>query len=296
MSTDFLSAAFALLAAGVWGAGDFTGGLSARRSDALRSVLGAYTVGLVLVTIVALALREQLPPAADLIWGAVAGLSGMVGIGFLFRGFQTGRMGIVAPVSAVLTAGIPVLFSAVVRQVAPPTYIQMAGFVVALVGIWLLARPERITGRPQGLGMAVIAGLGFAGFFIGLDQVGPAAKFWPLVSGRLASWLVMVVFMLVTRRPFQVRQLPIGLLAMSGTLDIAGNLFFLLATQAGRLDVASVLASLYPAVTALLARVVVKEHLTRPQLIGVVLAVLAIVMITLKDPCVVFPSIPCGQF
>ncbi|NLX09197.1 MAG: DMT family transporter [Chloroflexi bacterium] len=279
MSTPLLAAVLALLAATFWGAGDFTGGLATRRFNALSSVLIIYSVGLIALVVVVIVTGERLPSAAVLGWGALAGLLGMIGIAFLFRGFATGRMGIVAPVSAVLTASLPVVFNMFTEGL--PTNLQFAGFGIALVGIWLLSRPEAQNTRPGGLGMAILAGLGFGGFFIALDQVGEDAVFWPLVAGRVAACTFMAGFLLITRRPVTLRQSPLRLLTLAGLLDVAGNLFFLMAVQNGRLDVTSVLASLYPAVTAILAMLIIKEHLTLPQRIGIGTAVLAIVLITL---------------
>lgn len=278
MSTSFLAAGLALTAATCWGAGDFIGGIATRRSDAFRSVFIAYSVGLVALLIIAVARAEALPSSADLGWGALSGLLGMVGVGCLYRGFATGRMGIVAPVSAVLASAIPVVFNALIEGL--PENLQFVGFGVAVVGIWMLSRPERLS-RPDGLGMAVVAGLGFGGFFIALDQVGEDAVFWPLVAGRAAACTAMVIFALVTRRSVPLRESPLKLLTLAGLLDVAGNLFFLLAIQNGRLDVTAVLGSLYPAVTAILAMVIIKEHLTQLQRIGISAAVLAIVLITL---------------
>jgi uncharacterized membrane protein len=236
-------------------------------------------VGLVALVIVALATAEPIPPLADLAWGALAGLSGMVGLGFLFRGFAAGRMGIVAPVSAVLTASLPVIFNALTEGLPAP--LQLGGFAVALAAIWLISRPEPLAGRPKGLGMAIMAGLGFAGFFIMLDQVGQGAVFWPLAAGRLASCAVMVAYAIATRRPAPLRQSPLRLQALAGMLDVAGNLFFLLAIQSGRLDITAVLGSLYPAVTAILAWLTIKERMTQVQVIAVGAALLAIVLITI---------------
>jgi drug/metabolite transporter (DMT)-like permease len=278
MDSTFLAAIFALSAATAWGSGDFTGGLASRRVGPFRTVLISYSVGLLALVVVALARLEQLPPSADLMWGALAGLSGMVGLGFLFRGFATGRMGIVAPVSAVLATAIPVMFAALTAGLPGET--QLLGFGFAVVGIWLLSRPEPLGARPAGLGMALLAGLGFGGFFTALGQVGASAVFWPLVAGRLAACALMVVFALSTRRPVIPPSSPLGLLALAGVLDVGGNLFFLLAIQSGRLDVAAVLGSLYPAVTAILAWLVTREHMARLQMIGVALAVLSIVLIT----------------
>lgn len=279
MYTPVIVAALALTAAGCWGAGDFSGGLAARRSDPFRSVLLVYSVGLIALVIVALARHEPLPPAPDLAWGALAGLFGMVGILLLFGAFAAGRMGIAAPVSGVLATALPVIFNAF--TVGLPGYLQLVGFVVALIGIWLLSRPERIGGRPAGLGLAILAGLCFGSFFITLDQVSKASMFWPLIAGRLASCVAMLLYAALTRRPLPMRELPWGLFSLAGILDVAGNGFFLLAIQNGRLDVASVLASLYPAITAILARITIKESITRLQMLGVTAAMLAIVLITL---------------
>jgi drug/metabolite transporter (DMT)-like permease len=278
MDSTFFPILFALSAAAAWGSGDFSGGLASRRVGSFHTVFIAYTVGLVALVIVALTRREPLPPTSDLLWGALAGLSGMVGLGFLFRGFALGRMGIVAPVSAVLAAAIPVIFTAFVEGL--PQQLQLLGFGLALTSIWLLSRPERLGSRPAGLGMALLAGLGFSGFFIALGQVSESAVFWPLVAGRLAACTVMVAIALVTRKPIIPSPLPFGLLVLAGLLDVLGNLFFLLAMQMGRMDVTAVLGSLYPAVTAILAWLLTKEHMARLQVIGVAMAVLAIVMIT----------------
>jgi drug/metabolite transporter (DMT)-like permease len=277
--SPFLAAIFALSAAAAWGSGDFTGGLAARRIGPFHTVLISYTVGLLALVIVALARFEILPPPADLLWGALAGLFGLVGLGFLFRGFAAGRMGIVAPVSAVLATAIPVIFAALSEGL--PRELQLSGFGLALAGIWLLSRREPLGGRPAGLGMALLAGLGFGAFFTALSQVGESAIFWPLVAGRLAACVLMVAFALAMRRPLIPPRSPLGLLALAGVLDVGGNLFFLLAIQSGRLDIAAVLGSLYPAVTAILARLVAGEHMARLQVIGLAAAVLAIVLITI---------------
>src|SRR5574342_127134 len=129
MNSTFLPILFALSAAVAWGSGDFTGGLASRRVGPFHTVFIAYTIGLLALLVVALARREPFPPASDLAWGAVAGLSGMIGLGFLFRGFATGRMGIVAPISAVLAAALPVIFSAFTESL--PRSAQWIGFGLA---------------------------------------------------------------------------------------------------------------------------------------------------------------------
>jgi drug/metabolite transporter (DMT)-like permease len=279
LDVSLLTSLSALAAAVLWGSGDFTGGIAARRAGIFRTALLSYSVGLALLVIVALARGEKLPDPSDLWWGSAAGLAGMVGLGFLLRGFSGGRMGIVAPVSALLATAIPVVFDMFAEGL--PGSLRLAGFGLGMAGIWLLSRPEKLRGSPEGLGMAVLAGLGFAGFFIAIDQVSEQAVFWPLVAGRAASCGVMLLCALVTRHPLSIQRSLLGLIATAGVLDVGGNLFFLLATQYGRLDVAAVLGSLYPAVTALLAWLFIREGLARLQVIGVGAAVLAIVLITI---------------
>ncbi len=278
MASPLLTAIFALSAAAAWGSGDFTGGLIARRIGPFHTVFISYTIGLLALIVVALARFEPLSAPADLIWGALAGISGMAGFAFLLRGFAKGRMGIVAPVSAVLATTIPVIFAAFTLGL--PRGLRLLGFGFGLISVWLLSRPEKLRGRPVGLGMALLAGLGFGGLFTMLDQISKSAVFWPLVAGRLACCVLLLVFALFTRRPVLLPSPPLALLGFAGVVDVTGNLFFLLAVQTGRLDVAAVLGSFYPAVTAILAWVITREHMARLQVFGVALAVLAIALIT----------------
>ncbi|MGE5074132.1 MAG: EamA family transporter [Anaerolineae bacterium] len=279
MNTPLVAAAMALTAAVCWGAGDFSGGLASRRTEPFRSVLLVYSVGLIALCAVALWRQEALPPYIDLFWGALAGLLGMFGILLLFQGFASGRMGIIAPVSGVLATALPVVFNALTEGL--PGSLKLLGFVIAIASIWLLSRPERLGGRPEGLGLAIAAGICFGSFFITLDQVSKASMFWPLIAGRAASISAMLVFALLSRRAIPLKNAPWGLFLLAGILDVLGNVFFLLAIQNGRLDVAAVLGSLYPAITALLARLTLKEQMTRLQVMGVSAAMLAIVLITL---------------
>ena len=278
LASPVLAALFALSAALSWGAGDFTGGLASRRVGAFPTVVVSYVAGLLVLAAVALGRGEPLPAPIDLWWGMVAGLAGVMGLGFLLRGFAEGRMGVVAPVSAVLSTSLPVAFAALTEGM--PGGLQLVGFAVALAGLWLLSRPESVGGRPRGLGVALLAGLGFGGFYVIVSQVGANAVFWPLAGARLAALAALVPLALARRRPLVPRSAPLGLIALAGMLDAGGNLFFLLATQSGRLDVAAVLASLYPAITAVLAWLIAGERLTRWQVAGAGAALVAIVLIT----------------
>jgi len=238
-----------------------------------------YVISFTILVSTALFRREPISQPADLMWGALAGILVMAGYGFLLHGFTSGRMGIVAPVSGVLATAIPVIFAAITEGL--PRGLQLLGFGLALVSIWMLSRPEKFGSRPAGLGMALLAGVGFGGFFTALDQVGEDAIFWPLAAGRLTACVLMVAYAFSARHSLIPQDPPLVLLVLLGLLDVGGNLFFLLAVQTGRLDVAAVLASLYPAVTAILAWLITKEHMARLQVIGTLVAVLAIALITI---------------
>jgi drug/metabolite transporter (DMT)-like permease len=238
-----------------------------------------YLVSFIILVSTAIFRGEQFSEPTDLMWGALAGVLVMAGYGFLLRGFASGRMGIVAPVSGVLATAIPVIFAAFTEGL--PRGLKLLGFGLALVSIWMLSRPEKFGSRPAGLGMALLAGVGFGGFFTALGQVGESAIFWPLAAGRLTASVLLVAFGFSTRRSLIPQAPPLALLVLLGLLDVGGNLFFLRAVQTGRLDVAAVLASLYPAVTAILAWMITKEHIARLQVIGAAVAVLAIALITI---------------
>lgn len=268
---------FGLLASLSWGASDFSGGLSARRVHVFGVITVSYAVWLALLVALALARSEPIPKGSDLVWGAAAGLAGVTGLTAQYRALAVGRMGIVAPVAAVLGTSIPVLFAAISEGL--PGAGQLAGFALAIAGVWIIARPEVSGGRPDGLGLAVLAGLGFGAFFILIDQVSEGAVFWPLVAARGMSFVVLALIVMASSVAWRPDRSALPLVIVAGVLDVGGNTFFLLAAQAGRLDVASVMSSLYPMVTVLLARLVLQEHVTRLQTAGIAAAVAAIPLI-----------------
>jgi drug/metabolite transporter (DMT)-like permease len=269
--------AFALAASLSWGAGDFSGGFASRRAQVLSVVAGAYAVGLMMLIALALIWSEQFPTTLDLIWGSVAGLSGAVGLVAFYQALAVGRMGIVAPIAGMLSAAVPVLFAAAFEGLPGP--LQLIGFVLALIAVGLISGLGVVKGRPEGLGLALLAGLGFGSFFILISRVSHGAVFWPLAAARLSSLLFLLAILLIRRRKVLPETSVWPVVFLAGALDVAGNVFFVLATHAGRLDVAAVLSSLYPAVTVLLATIILKERVTRLQSIGIFVALVAIPLI-----------------
>ncbi len=183
--------ALSLAAAGVWGGGDFAGGLAAKRANVFRVVAGAHACGLVFMLALAWLTHEPFPPAASLYWGAIAGITGGLGIAALYKALAVGRMGIVAPVAAVITGVLPIVVG--IRSEGMPDRLQLAGFVLALVSIWIIARPDGEIDSHRGLGLAILAGVMFGLFLVAGKQAGRGGVFWPLVAARTASTLLMLV-------------------------------------------------------------------------------------------------------
>ena len=277
---------FGLAASLCWGSGDFSGGLASRRANVASVIVAAYTVGLVLLVALALIWREPFSAPRDLLLGGLAGLAGVLGLLAFYSALATGKMGIAAPVSAMLTAGLPVLFSAATAGL--PNLLQVGGFLLALLAIGLISRPERTgdgeqaggSASAQAVRLAVLAGCGFGCFFILISRVTPGATFWPLAAARFTSIVALLVMLRLRRQPILPPATVAPLVLITGVLDATGNAFFVLAAHSGRLDVAAILSSLYPAATVLLAALVLRERVTRVQSIGVLLALLAIPLIS----------------
>jgi drug/metabolite transporter (DMT)-like permease len=273
-------AALSLGAAAVWGGGDFAGGIATKRANVFRVVAGAHACGLVLMLLLAWLTGEPFPPRSSLGWGVLAGISGAFGIAALYKALAIGRMGIVAPVASVITAILPVMVG--IRSEGMPDRIQLVGFALALVSTWLVARPDGEIDSHRGLGLAVLAGVLFGLFLVAGKQAGHGGVFWPLVAARTASTLLMLA--IVALSPRDTRSLRTALLPilLSGLLDSAANALFIAATRHGRLDVAAVLSSLYPASTVILARALLKERLSATQNAGIVGALLSVALISAR--------------
>lgn len=280
LSPELGVVAFGLLASASWGAGDFSGGLATRKQSVISVLLLAHLVGLLLFVALALLGHEVVPPSSDLIWGALAGLSGALGLGGLYSALAAGRMGLAAPMVGVIAAIIPVIVSLFTNGL--PTALQVTGFVIGIISLWLVSYSGGQLPQRNVLLLALVAGLGFGLFFVLIDRVQSSAVFWPLVAARAASFVAMLTITLVTRRDWRPANTRQALtIALSGALDAIANAFFVVASQFGRLDVASVLSSLYPAMTILLAWLFLKERLTRIQIVGIITALVAIALISM---------------
>lgn len=279
--TDLGAVVLGLASAASWGAGDFTGGLASRRSPVLGVIVLGQFAGVALIVAAALAGGEPGPAAGSLRWAIGAGVAGAVGLAALYRGLAVGRMAVVAPVSAVLSAAIPVASGALLEGLPPAP--KLAGFALALAGIWLVARADGPGEGRAGLGLAILAGAGFGAFLVLMARGARDGAFWPLAAARgtsLALSLAVALAVAAARgRPFVPARGSALLVISSGVLDAGGNAFFVLASRAGRLDVAAVLSSMYPASTVLLAALLLRERVSRPQGAGIAAVLAAIALI-----------------
>ncbi|HSH01779.1 MAG TPA: DMT family transporter [Anaerolineae bacterium] len=265
---------FGLAAAGAWGAGDFSGGLASKGESAWRVVWGSQLVGGIGLFLLALLVGEAWPSGRALWLGGLSGLAGGVGLLALYRGLAVGRMGVVAPLAAVVTAVVPVLFG--MWREGWPSGGQWLGFGLALVAVWLVSGGDIWGDWGDWWWLPVVAGLGFGGFYILIDGFSEEAVYWPLVMARVASVLVVGGVIVGRGEVGWPSWRGAGLMGVVGLFDTSGNVFFALATRWGRLDVASILGSLYPAMTVMLAWIILGERLEKRQWWGVVMALVAI--------------------
>jgi drug/metabolite transporter (DMT)-like permease len=277
IAAQYIPAAYSLAAVGVWGTSDFLGGLGARRANAFLFTAIVHLSGMLVVGAIALMIHAPFPGTASLLWSIVAGALGGLALVFFYRALSQGNMGLIAPVAAVLGAAIPTIVSAFTNGF--PSKVKIIGFFLAGVGVWLISRTEGATARPEGLGVAVLAGIGFAGFYLCISRTGDANALWVGTCSRIGSFAVTGLIVLFGRLLRRVPGPVLVIAIAAGILDIAGSIAFVRAEQVGRLDVAVVLCSLYPAVTVLLARIFLREHFSRARTFGMVAALVAVPMI-----------------
>ena len=279
-STELLGNFLALASAFVWGSGDFSGGLATRKANQFQVLAVSTLAGVVALLALALLYREALPSAADAAWAFGAGFAGALGIATLYQALSLGQAANVAPTAAVISVSI-LAFYGVISE-GWPGWVRVGGFGLAALGIWLVSRSTE--GGDQfarrAFGLALLAGLGFGGFFILIAQVKPGLVFTPLIFARSASLGVALLLMRLHRVPLPpLAGSPIAILA--GLLDTGGNVLYLIAKTYTRVDVAGVLSSLYPVSTVLLAWLLLKQKIGAQQWLGAGLCIVAVVLITL---------------
>ena len=279
----------ALVSAVAYGLSDFVGGLVSRRTSAWAVAVLANLSSTVCVAVIALFVAGG-PTRGDFAWAVLAGLGTGAGTAYLYRGFASGRMSVVAPVSAVGAALVPVAVGALGGERV--SAVVWLGILAALPGIWLVASvadddlthvhgetsPTR-TGLADGLTDGILAGLGFGVLFAALAQIPDGAGLWPLTVAQAVSVPVVVALAVVVRAEWLPRGRTVRWALLAGPIAAVATASFLLSTQLGLLTVSGVLASLYPATTVLLAAVVLHERIHRAQGLGLGLCAVAVALV-----------------
>jgi drug/metabolite transporter (DMT)-like permease len=349
---QFAPAACSLAAVFIWGTSDFTGGYASRRANAFVFTAFSHACALILMVVLALAQHASFPSRTSILWALLAGGIGGFSLAIFYRALAEGKMGLTAPIAALLGAAIPTLADIAIEG-APHVW-TFAGFALAIVAIWLITRAEpvrkpepddrldkqNVWGRallpvrraqlglvlpaapndpatptqprrappgdragvpgptqpygqveneiddeektgavPKGVAVAALAGVGFAAFYLCIRQAGAGSPLWIAAISRVASFIVTAIAVLVTKAPLRLDLPRAAMAAVAGSFDITGSALFIFASQHGRLDEAVVISSLYPAVTVILARLILKEHFSRWRFIGLLAALAAVPMI-----------------
>ena len=306
-ASQFAPAACSLAAVFIWGTSDFTGGYASRRANAFVFTAFSHLCALILMVVLALAQHASFPSRAGILWALLAGGIGGFSLAVFYRALAEGKMGLTAPIAALLGAAIPTLAD-IAMEGAPHAW-TFAGFALAIVAIWLITRAEPVrnstqdlapqfeeekdkqldddqvddeekTGAvPKGVAVAALAGVGFATFYLCIRQAGAGSPLWIAAVSRAASFLATAIAVIATKAPLRLDLPRAAMAAVAGSFDITGSALFIFASQHGRLDEAVVISSLYPAVTVILARLILKEHFSRWRLIGLLAALAAVPMI-----------------
>lgn len=270
-----------LAAALTYGTADFVGGLVSKRASVYAVVVISQLVGVVAVAGLLPFDSAATGVEAALGWGAAAGVGGGLGVMLLYRGLATGRMSVVAPITAVEAAIVPLVWGLGTGE--RPTTVALVGVAIALLAVvlitWTRDEPGDANSR-AGVREAIGAGLGFGAFFVFLDYAPSDSGLWPLLGTKLSSITLVFLIALVSRATLRPPAGTIGAIILAGVLDLFANVFYLLATRRGLLALVAVLTSLYPAATVLLARLVLKEEVTARQGLGLFLALTGVALIS----------------
>ena len=307
MSVTATTTVLGLSAAIIRGAADFSGGIGARYLRVYWLLAISHASSLVALVLLATLMHQPVPSASILTYGLVSGLAGGIALLVFYYALSLGSMGTTAAVTGLLTAALPVLFS--LTTIGAPSRRQLAGFLLAAGAIWLISSPsgsseQIIEDQRKKLGLAVISGIGFGIFLIALREANGGGLLWPLAASRVGSLSTAIAGGLILSRGHFIVEpaspaiasspssasirttirkrvlIGLGLALVAGAFDTSGNFLFVAATRIGRLDVAAVLSSLYPASTILLAVWLLKERTNRRQAVGMTAALVAVALIS----------------
>jgi drug/metabolite transporter (DMT)-like permease len=271
------SIALALGASLTWGVADFFGPLKGRVLGALRVLVYVQIGGLVVIALI-VAIRGKGPAGSEALLAIPAAVSGTLGLFAYYQGMAVGAMSIVAPIAGI-SAAVPVVFGIATGD--RPSLWQWLGITAALCGVFLASRePGRGSKVAAGVGLALLAAIGFGGYFPAMHAAGNADYWWASLIFRTTSTFVILAVVAIRRPSLAIQPIQIPILVLIGTGDMLGNLLFAAASTSGLVSITSVLASLYPIVTVVLARFVLKERVARSQEAGIALTLAGVALIS----------------
>lgn len=273
-----MAAVLSLLSALMWGTADFLGGVTARKRSAVAIYLGSQAFGFVLLLAVALIRGDWHSPLGYLWWGIGLGITGLVAMIAFYRALALGPMGLVSPLVAVAVV-VPVIVGFASGEIPSP--MEIAGIVIAFIGVLLASGPE-ITGAEsmKPLIYTGVAAVGFGLLYVGMAKGSETSPSMTMLTYRATSMVILLVALIISRSSGGITKADVPVLAAIGILDASANLLFGIASTLGMLSTTSVLSSLYPVVTAVLAAIVLRERLRPIQYAGVTVAMAGVVLLS----------------
>jgi drug/metabolite transporter (DMT)-like permease len=273
-----------LISALLYGVADFSGGSATRKNSVFSVMLLTQAAGLLVALVAAPLLGPNAPKASDMAWGVGAGILGFLGVAALYAGLAKHTAAIVSPVSALVGAILPAAFGALLGE--RPSELALAGAALCLPAILLLAYEKGETKDRAKLRASflygLVAGLGFGGFFIAISRTSPGSGIWPLLGSRGATLVMVAAILVLGRKRFSVARSDVRTALFAGAADMSANVFFLLATRTGLLMIVTLVTSLYPAPTVLLARIFQGQRISVPRAAGIALALAGVALMGLR--------------
>ena len=270
---------FAGLSALCYGAADYTGGRATRQSPVFPVLVLSQAAGLIGILIAAPFVPETTIRLSDMLWGAAAGASGVLGLALLYRALATTVAAIASPAAALVGAAAPVVAGALMGE--QPGLIGWIGIAVAIPAVFLLTMEGRGgEGSRRALLLGVLAGLGFGGFFVFISQTSADSGLWPLAGSKIAAISLALAVSLINGGRITVNRPSRTPAIVAGLLDMGANVLFLIAARIGLLAISGVVSSLYPAPTVILASILDRQKLSGMRVVGLVLALGGVALMT----------------
>lgn len=280
MANIFLSLIFGTAAAGSWASGDFSGGIASKQYNPYSVVIISQIFGMFFLLFLIFFSAEDIMNLEQILIGLGGGIFLSIGLVSLYGGLAQERMGIVAPISAIISVLFPATVGILLEGI--PSLTQIMGGILALSSVWFVTKSnKKETFMIQDLKLPIMAGLGFGIFKIFIASISSNSIYGPLLFTRIASFCVLLLFVGIKGQIDKPKIEHLPFLALAGILDALGGILFIFAVQFGRLDLAAIFASIHPAFTVLLARIIIKEKVSRQQWFGILGIILSLSLIAL---------------